>query len=85
MSMAVIKSKEIHTMTSEDLTKRLAEFRLELAKARGQISVGGSPPNAGKMRETKKTVARILTELKLKKIKSLSQPKIQIKKQKEAK
>ncbi|HLE07336.1 MAG TPA: 50S ribosomal protein L29 [archaeon] len=66
--MAIIKTKEIHGMSAEDLTKRLAEFRLEIAKDRGQIAVGGSPANAGKMRATKKTIARILTELTQKKI-----------------
>ena len=65
--MAIIKSKEIHGMAPEELTKRLAEFRLEIAKDRGQIAVGGSPANAGKMRATKKTIARILTELTAKK------------------
>ncbi len=65
--MAVIKIKDIHTMESSELNKRLSEFRLELAKDRGQISVGGSPANAGRMRQVKKTIARILTELNLKK------------------
>ncbi len=65
--MAIIKIKEIHTMERDELNKRLSEFRLELAKDRGQIAVGGSPANAGRMRQVKKTIARILTELNLKK------------------
>lgn len=56
-------------MAAEDLNKRLAEFRLEIAKSRGQIALGGPPQNAGKMRATKKAIARILTELNLKKSK----------------
>ena len=65
--MAIIKTKEIHTMAPEELNKRLSELRLELAKDRGQIAVGGSPANAGRMRTARKTVARILTELTAKK------------------
>ena len=77
--MAIIKSKEIHAMALEELTKRLAEFRLEIAKDRGQIAVGGSPANAGKNSPTKKTIARILTELTAKK--NLQFKKIEKKKQ----
>jgi large subunit ribosomal protein L29 len=51
-------------MTHPDLINRLNELRLELAKERGQIAVGGSPSNPGKIKEIKKTIARILTELK---------------------
>jgi large subunit ribosomal protein L29 len=50
-------------MTLPDLINRLNELRLELAKERGQIAVGGSPSNPGKIKEIKKTIARILTEI----------------------
>ncbi|MEM5778520.1 MAG: 50S ribosomal protein L29 [Candidatus Aenigmatarchaeota archaeon] len=53
-------------MTKTDLINRLNELRLELAKERGQIAVGGSSSNPGKIKEIKKTIARILTELKTK-------------------
>jgi large subunit ribosomal protein L29 len=51
-------------MTHPDLINRLNELKLELAKERGQIAVGGSASNPGKVKEIKKTIARILTELK---------------------
>ena len=51
-------------MNNIDLIKRLNELRLELAKEKGQIAIGGSPSNPGRIREIKKTIARILTELK---------------------
>ena len=47
-----------------DMIKRLNELRLELAKEKGQIAIGGSPSNPGRIKEIKKTIARILTELK---------------------
>ena len=50
-------------MTHPDLINRLNELRLELVKERGQIAVGGSPSSSGRVKEIKKTIARILTEL----------------------
>jgi large subunit ribosomal protein L29 len=50
-------------MTRPDLINRLNELRLELVKERGQIAVGGSPSSPGRVKEIKKTIARILTEL----------------------
>jgi large subunit ribosomal protein L29 len=62
--MAIIKKKQLKQMSRPDLINRLNELRLELAKERGQIAVGGSPTNPGRVGEIKKTIARILTELK---------------------
>jgi ribosomal protein L29 len=41
---------------------------LDLAKERGQIVIGGAISNPGKLREVRKTIARILTELKKKEV-----------------
>ncbi|MBL7160022.1 MAG: 50S ribosomal protein L29 [Candidatus Aenigmarchaeota archaeon] len=62
--MAIIKKKQIHEMSIEDLEKHLSELRLEFSKDMAQIGIGGSPKNPGKVKETKKTIARILTEKK---------------------
>ena len=51
-------------MNDVDALKRLSELRLELAKETGQIAIGGSPSNPGRIKEIKKTIAKILTELK---------------------
>jgi len=52
-------------MSRPDLINRLNELRLELAKEKGQIAIGGSPTNPGRVKEIKKTIAKILTELKI--------------------
>jgi large subunit ribosomal protein L29 len=62
--MAIIKKRQMKEMNDVDLVKRMRELRLELAKERGQIAIGGTASNPGKIKETKKTIARILTELK---------------------
>jgi large subunit ribosomal protein L29 len=51
-------------MTKNDLINRLNELKLELVKEKGQIAIGGSPKNPGRIREIRRTIARILTELK---------------------
>jgi len=52
-------------MSRPDLINRLNELRLELAKEKGQIAIGGTPSNPGRIREIKKTIAKISTEIKL--------------------
>ena len=51
-------------MQKTELQKRLSELRLEFAKDKGQIAIGGAISNPGKLRELRRTIARILTELK---------------------
>ncbi len=55
--MAVLKVKEIKTMSKEDRENKLKELKLELVKSRGKAAQGGSL----KTREIKKTIARLLT------------------------
>ena len=63
--LAIIQKKQLKQMSRPDLINRLNELRLELAKERGQIAIGGTPSNPGRIKEIKRTIARILTELKL--------------------
>lgn len=62
--MAIIRKRQLKEMSHDDLIKRLSELKLELVKDEGQIAIGGSPSNPGRVRELKKTIARILTEIK---------------------
>jgi len=55
--MARIKFKDYQNMGKEERNKKLIEVKLELVKARAEASKGGS----SKIREAKKTIARLLT------------------------
>ncbi len=59
--MAILKSKQIREMKIEELNKKLSELRLELLKEMGNVKMGRPVKNPGKIRELKRTIARILT------------------------
>lgn len=59
--MVILRPKEIRKMTEEELDKKMEELKLDLSKKKAQIIIGGAPENAGKIKEVKKTIARILT------------------------
>ena len=69
--MVILKPSEIRKMTPEEMNKKLNELKLELSKNKAQVIVGGSPENPGRIREIRKTIARIKTimrELEKKKL-----------------
>lgn len=66
--MALLRKKEMKAMAPKDMPKKIEELRLEIAKEKAQISVGAAPKNTGKLREMKKTIARLLTEMNSRKI-----------------
>ena len=57
--MAIIRKKEIHGMQEKELKEKLKDLRLELIRINAQRSQSKNI----KLRETKKTIARILTML----------------------
>ena len=61
-----MKSKEIRTMPTSELKEKLAELEKELMKLSAQVATGTTPKSPGRIRAVKRTVARILTELKQK-------------------
>lgn len=50
-------------MSQEGLMEKLGEFKKELLKSNVQIVTGGNASNPGKLKQTKKNIARILTLL----------------------
>lgn len=68
--MAIIKKNDLKQMDEEMLKKKLDDLRREIIKINAQISTGTPPENPGRVREIKKTIARILTMLNQKGINS---------------
>ena len=59
--MSILKAREIRKMSTGEINKRLRELKLELAKNKAQAIIGGSPENPGKIKEIRRTIARIKT------------------------
>jgi len=59
--MAIMRIKEIAGMSSDDKAKKLSELRAELARMRTMIHAGGAVENPTRVRELRKTIAKILT------------------------
>jgi large subunit ribosomal protein L29 len=65
--MAIARAKELRQKSEEELKQMLSEYRAELRRLKAQTSAGVRPENPGRVRELKRTIARILTILKEKK------------------
>jgi len=59
--MAILKASEIRKMSEKDIKKKTAELRLELAKERANINIGATATSPGRIKEIKRTIARIKT------------------------
>lgn len=59
--MLILRTKEIRDMSPEERRKRLNQLRTELMRLRTMIKAGGAVENFARIREIRKTIARILT------------------------
>lgn len=59
--MPIMRMKDIRTMSSEDRKKKIIELRTELVRLKTMVKAGGSLDNPSRIRELRKTIARILT------------------------
>lgn len=56
-----MKTREIRNLTPEERKEKLEELKNELMHERGVAAMGGSPPSPGKIRQLRRSVARLLT------------------------
>lgn len=59
--MAILRSEEIRDLGAEELEEKLSELRNELLREKSMIASGGAPENPGRIKEIRRTIARILT------------------------
>jgi large subunit ribosomal protein L29 len=59
--MPILRVKQIRELSSEERTRKLGEFRTELLRLRTMVKAGGSVENPHRIKELRKTIARILT------------------------
>jgi len=59
--MAIIRKKELKMLDDESLERKLGELRDSLNSELGFIASGGRASNPGRIKEMRRTIARILT------------------------
>lgn len=59
-----MKARDLRTMPKEELLAKLNELKKELVKLNAQIAIGTTPKSPGQVKQTKKTIAKILTIIK---------------------
>ncbi|MCZ7397471.1 MAG: 50S ribosomal protein L29, partial [Candidatus Methanoperedens sp.] len=58
---AILRVEEIRTMNNIEKQEELDKLKLELIRERAITSAGGAPDNPGRIKEIRKTIARIKT------------------------
>ena len=61
--MSHIGSKEIDEMNQEQREITLGELRDEMLQLRSQQALGGSASNSGAYKQTRRSIARLLTKM----------------------
>jgi large subunit ribosomal protein L29 len=56
-----MKTKELRSLNKEGMESKLLEMKKELMKINSQIAIGTVPKNPSRVKEIKKTIAKIHT------------------------
>lgn len=59
--MPILRLDEIRKMSASEREAKLEELRAEIMRLRTKVKAGGSIENPSRVREIKRTIARILT------------------------
>lgn len=59
--MAILRAEEIRKMNTNEQQDELDKLKLEFIRERAVASAGGAPENPGRIREIRRTIARIKT------------------------
>ncbi|SNQ60703.1 50S ribosomal protein L29 [Candidatus Methanoperedens nitratireducens] len=59
--MAILRVDEVRNMNPTERQEELDKLKLELIRERAISSAGGAPENPGRIREIRRTIARIKT------------------------
>ena len=59
--MPIIRIKDIRNLSAEDRATRLEDMRIELVRLKTMVRAGGTVENPARMRQLRRTIAKILT------------------------
>jgi large subunit ribosomal protein L29 len=61
--LPILRKREIRQLMPEEREKKLTELRTELTKLRTSVKSGGNVENVGRIRQLRRTIARLLTTM----------------------
>ncbi len=59
--MVILRNEEIRDMSPDEINEKLTELRNELLRERTIVAAGGAPDNPGRIKEIRRTIARMKT------------------------
>ena len=59
--LPILRKRELNQMLPEERRKKVTELRAELTSIRTSVKSGGTVENPARIRELRKTIARLLT------------------------
>ena len=62
--MAIIKKNELKKLDKQSIENKLIDLKKELMKLNTQVSTGTLPENPGRIKEIKRTIAKMIFTLK---------------------
>ncbi len=60
--MAIFRAQDVRQLSDVELDEQMEKLRVELIQHYGKVSAGGATENPGRIRELRRTVARMMTE-----------------------
>ena len=59
--MPILRKRDLKQMLPDERDKRLTELRTELVRLRTMVASGGTVENPGRIKELRRTIAKLLT------------------------
>jgi large subunit ribosomal protein L29 len=59
--MAMLKIEDVRNMSAEEIEEELRSLESELIREKGIVAAGGAPEKPGRIRDIRRTIARIMT------------------------
>lgn len=60
--MAILRSQEAAQLSDVELKEQMEKLKLELIQHYGKVSAGGATENPGRIKELRRSIARMKTE-----------------------
>ena len=60
--MAIFRASDVRQLSDVELQEQMDKLKIELIQYNGKVSAGGSTENPGRIRELRRTIARMKTE-----------------------